>query len=103
MSDIRQIEILPGQVTVVYKHMNAKGKLIVKVSSEFGDGILDFWWVKGPFGSVEGLGRLSGTNILEIKGLGWGKLKARARDTRVILQIVETMTSSAVSFPPIKF
>lgn len=98
----KQFEILPNQTVIVYKHINMAGRIYYNIENESKTNKLTFWWIKGPFGGVEGVGQLSGKGSLEIKGKLWGRLKASSADSRTIIQIAEG-SSADVSFPDIKF
>jgi hypothetical protein len=99
---MKTIEINIGETKEVYFYINLTGKLHYKISNESGTNRLKFWWVKGPFGNVEGLGELIGEGSLPYKGLVWGKLKASSADSQTFVQIEES-SKIVTKFPPIYF
>lgn len=96
------IELNPGETKNIFFYINLKGELRYKISNESGTNKLTFWWVRGPFGTVKGLGELVGEGTLKYDGFLWGKLKASSADSRTFVQVTERSNVNQ-KFPPIHF
>jgi len=81
---------------------NLSGDVYYKITNKSGTNKLNAWWVKGPFGSVEGIGIITGFGRAKFKGLLWGKLRAGGADSETIVQITD-QSSIATSFPKLNF
>ena len=97
MEDLR---LEKGETSEIYSHRNATGTIRIKILAD-GDpetaGKAKIWWTKGPFGTNKHLGVLEGSNVLKIEGWLWGRLKATATESDVLITLEETPT------PRIKF
>lgn len=94
--------ITTGKTITVYSHLNAKGHVFFKIQNEVGDNKAKFWWVKGPFGSIEKIGVLSGTGKITIKGTLWGKLRIGDIHSETLVQIHDNPRVNT-NFPSINF
>ena len=83
------IYISPNETKVIYFYINISGKLYFKITNKSGTNSLGMRWIKGPFGTVENLGKVQGQGSLEFKGFIWGKLKALDADSETMIQITE--------------
>jgi len=45
----------PNETKVAFYYINLSGKLFYKVGNKSGSNKVKAWWIKGPFGSVEGI------------------------------------------------
>ncbi len=99
---MKKIEINPSETKDAYFHINSKGHLTFKIESEDGNNSLKAWWIKGPFGTVEQIGFISGVGYTEIKGTLWGKLRITNAQSRTIILLSEN-TEPNFNFPPIEF
>jgi hypothetical protein len=90
--------IHPGERREIYQHINAKGKVYYKIANTSGTNTLEFYWTKGPFGSNEHLGNLTGEGAIDISGLIWGRLKVRGADSQTKVCITDS-PSVAHNFP----
>ena len=87
---------------MVYSHVNAKGKVFLRVLSPDGTGAVKLWWTKGPSGKNKHLGRQAGDIAIDIEGFLWGKLKVQAVGANVVIQITDD-PSVKHNFPTISF
>lgn len=96
------ININPGETKTIYFFINLKGKVFLKIRNRSQTNKITCWWVKGPFGSVEGIGEIIGGGTLAFKGLLWGKLKASNVDSETTIMITD-QASVAATFPDTHF
>jgi len=99
---MKTIVISPGEIKQIFFFINIKGRVLFKITNRSGTNSIGLRWIKGPFGSVENLGRITGTGSLEFKGFIWGKLKALDADSETVIQITER-AEVANKFPPVEF
>lgn len=92
----------PNQTKVIYFYFNLKGKVYYRISNKSGSNKIICWWVKGPFGAVEGIGTLRNNGNIPFKGLVWGKLKASGADSETKILITDN-SAIASNFPSIHF
>lgn len=96
------ITVQPNETKKIYSYINLKGTLHYKIQNKSGTNKVKAWWVKGPFGSVEGVGDLVGSGSIPFKGLVWGKLKVSGADSETIIYVTE-QAGVASNFPSIHF
>lgn len=90
------------QTEVVYSHINAKGSVFLRVSNEEGPAEVRLWWTKGPLGKNKHLGTHSGDITIDIEGFLWGRLKAQAFHSSVVVQVSDDPNVKH-NFPTITF
>ena len=96
------VTLQPGKSQVAFWYVNLSGKLHYKVTSKSGKNWVKAWWVKGPFGTVEGIPELVNNGTIVFKGIVWGKLKVEAIDSETVVQVSEDARVAA-NFPTITF
>jgi hypothetical protein len=96
------IKILPGETKQIYFYVNLDGRLYYKIQNKSGTNKVKAWWIKGPFGSVEGISDLVGTGNIPFKGLLWGRLKVSNADSETMIYVTEE-AQVANNFPTIHF
>lgn len=101
-ADGDQVRINPNETKDLYFFINLSGRLYYKVQNKSGTNKVKAWWVKGPFGSVEGVGNLVGSGNIPFKGLLWGKLKVSDADSETVIYVTEE-AKVANNFPTIHF
>jgi hypothetical protein len=99
---MKTIQLNPRETKTIFLFINLTGKVFLKIGNRSQSNKITCWWVKGPFGSVENLGDISGSAVLEFKGLIWGKLRASGADSETVIIVTEN-ASIAASFPDIHF
>src|SRR5689334_22809871 len=92
------ITIGKEEVKSIYFHINLKGRLYYKILNESGTNSIHCWWLKGPFGNREEVGRLLDSGTIDIKGLLWGRLKADGCDSITKVFVTERSEIAAL-FP----
>ena len=96
------ITLSPGETKSIYFYINLKGKVFYKIISKSGTNKINCWWIKGPFGTVEGIGALYNQGSISYKGLVWGRLKASGADSQTTILITDN-AQVAINFPSIHF
>ena len=87
---------------VAFYFINLSGRLFYKIGNKSGTNKVRAWWIKGPFGSVEGIPDLVGSGYIRFKVLIWGKLKVAGADSETIIYVTED-AKVGTNFPPIHF
>ena len=95
-------QISKGTSKTVYSHINSKRFVFYKIQNKSGNHKAKFWWVKGPFGSIEKVGVLSGSGKIKIKGTLWGKLRVGEINSDTLIQIHDDPRVNT-NFPTIEF
>lgn len=90
----------PNETKVAFYYINLSGRLFYKIGNKSGTNRVRAWWIKGPFGSVEGIPDLVGNGNMPFKGLLWGKLKVSGADSQTTIYVTED-AQVGKSFPPI--
>lgn len=96
------ILLSPNETKVAFYYINLKGRLFYKIGNKTGTNKVKAWWIKGPFGSVEGIPDLVGSGSIPFKGLLWGKLKVSGADSETKIFVTED-AEVATKFPSIHF
>jgi hypothetical protein len=96
------IQLNPNETKVAFYYINLTGRLFFKIGNKSGTNRVKAWWIKGPFGSVEGIPDLVGSGSIPYKGLLWGKLKVSEADSETIIYLTED-SKVANNFPSIHF
>lgn len=96
------IILLPGETKVLYYYVNLSGRIFYRIINKSGTNKINCWWVKGPFGTVQGIGQLINSGSTPSKGLLWGKLKVSGADSETTI-LISDQASVAINFPSIHY
>lgn len=96
------VTVNPGEKKTAFWYINLSGRLFFKITNKSGTNLLSASWIKGPFGSEENIGELTGSGKIDFKGILWGKLKVFDADSATVIQVSEDALV-AHNFPPVNF
>ena len=92
----------PNETKVAFYYINLSGRLFYRIGNKSGTNRVKSCWIKGLFGSVEGIPDLVGNGNIPFKGLLWGKLKVSGADSETTIYVTED-AKVARNFPGISF